>query len=215
MRDNSRYTSFEVEEVARKAFVQVDCPFKSQWTENDKPHWHNKVVNGTNSYRSDKVLGEIFDMLIGAGESRINFYTNVEPEMNIHIRQRIEKAQKKSPKLVEQIRDEMRKRFTSFNTEVTSSNKPAWVLYEQHRLEIEEKYQDADLIDVFSILYEQTYFESREKVQRFWDEKREPSPFAWGVAHDYLTRIIADGNAGPVGIAPTVSRGHEQRNFGR
>ena len=56
-----------------------------------------------------------------------------------------------------------------------------------------------------------TYIESREKVQRF---KEDPYIFAWEVAHDYLTRIFADGNTSG-GIAPTIARGYERRTFGR
>ena len=222
MRDNPRFSPDQVKHFARKAFVQVDNPHTSQWTKEDdiryqlisKPHWHNKVKPGTKTYRSTKVLGELFDMLDGVGDFEIDFNTNVEPEMNIHIRSRIEKAESKDHVQVAAIREDMLARLKRFNNEVLKKVNPVWVLCEQHRLEIEKEYGDDstyDLSDVFAILYAVTYFESREKVQRF---KKEPYVFAWEVAHDHLTRIFADGNK-TRGFAPTVARGYELRTFGR
>jgi hypothetical protein len=78
---------------------------------------------------------------------------------------------------------------------------------------MERAYENEHLSMVFAILYEQTYFASRN---RQWYSKN-PYIFAWDVAHDYLTRIIADGDAQQfgVGIAPTVSRGSERSVFGK
>ena len=222
MRDNPRFKPQEVNCVATKAFIQVDNPYTSQWTDEDnskykylsKPHWHNKVRHGTKTYRSTKVLGEIFDMLSGVGDFKIDFNTNVEPEMNIHIRRRVERAKRNNSEQFEAIHKDMLAHLKRFNCEVRDKIKPVRDLYKQHRLEIEGKYGDEslfDLLDVFAILYAVTYFESRERVQRF---KREPYVFAWEVSHDYLTRIFGDGNSFG-GIALTVARGHDSRIFGR
>ena len=146
MRDNPIFSHRQVDNFSRKAFVQVDNPYTSQLTERDKsmynnlplPHWHNKVRPGTKTYCSTKVLGEIFDMLSEVGDFKIDFNTNVEPEMNIYIRKRIERAELIDHVRVSAIRDGMRAHLKRFNNEVFKNINPVWVLLEQHRLEIEK-----------------------------------------------------------------------------
>eukprot|EP00804_Cyclotella_cryptica_P011893 CCRYP_004391-RA/>CCRYP_004391-RA protein AED:0.01 eAED:0.01 QI:2070/1/1/1/1/1/5/1265/829 len=235
MRDNCQtFSQVEVNDLARKAFIQVDNPFKSQWTEDDemkygtirRPHWHPKAKQGT-TYPSKRVLGQLFDMLDKAGGKDFN-YNEIEPEMNVHIRRRIENAEKKDADRVKAVRDDMLKHLKTFNKttkewmarydsddedESRLKNKTISMLYQQHRLEIKSVYEDddtIDLYDVFAILYEQTYMLSREKMQRY---NKKPYVFAWGVCHDILTRIIADGDAG--GVAVTVVRGNDRRIFGK
>ena len=115
MRDNPRFGSNEVNEIARKAFIQVDNPHKSQWTDADqskygylpKPHWL-ALAKTSNTYQSKRVLGELFDMFDRAGEKDFNF-RDIEAEMNVHIRERIEKAYKKDREEVEVIRKDTRR----------------------------------------------------------------------------------------------------------
>jgi len=154
----------------------------------------------------------------------------IEDEMNIHIRRQIEMAVEKSADEVESMRRDLRERLSHFNNSMRLkivstdrddelgkrlSNLTIRNLYARHRREIEEKYRDDDLLVVFAVLYEVTYFKSRERS--YWDPSKPPYVFAWGVGHDYLTRIIADGDAQSrgIGIAPTVSRGRERSVFGR
>ena len=109
MRDNPRFGSNEVNEIARKAFIQVDNPHKPQWTEANqleygslpKPHWLALARTG-NTFLSKRVLGELFDMFDWVGEKDFNF-REIEAEMNIHIRERIEKAYRKDHEEVEVI----------------------------------------------------------------------------------------------------------------
>lgn len=85
-------------------------------------------------------------------------------------------------------------------------------LYKQHRLKIKNAHGYGDTIDlygVFAILHEQTYIESRVRVQCY---SGKPYIYAWGVCHDYLTRIIADGAAD--GVAVTVARGNNRTIIG-
>mmetsp|Transcript_26366 Transcript_26366/g.63257 ORF Transcript_26366/g.63257 Transcript_26366/m.63257 type:complete len:269 (+) Transcript_26366:2993-3799(+) len=237
MRDNPAFGSHEVDDIAKKAFIQVDNPHKPQWNEDDqikygslpKPHWFPMARAG-NTYQSKKVLGQLFDMfdLVGGKEFK---FSEIELEMNVHIRGRIEEAEKKSIEKVNAMRKDMRNYLLSFNklmadrirkcdqkdeVEARLKSKAISGLYKQQRLDLQNTYKDeGSYEDVFAILYEQTYFASREKMQRF-NEK--PYVFAWEVGHDYLTRIIADGDAvknGGIGIAPTVARGNDRLLFGR
>mmetsp|Transcript_30851 Transcript_30851/g.65187 ORF Transcript_30851/g.65187 Transcript_30851/m.65187 type:complete len:939 (+) Transcript_30851:3010-5826(+) len=232
IRDSQRFGYNEVNNVARKAFIQVDNPHISQWTDADdkkyrgisRPHWLNSVRTGC-TYQSNRVLGELNDMLNETGNKVICVH-DIEPEMNIHIRERIERACKKDIKEVEMIREDMRTRLASFNEAMKEkinsscredenfSIQTTQRLCKQYRLEIEEIYEIDELSKVFAILYEQTYFKSRERMSR-WNKK--PYIFAWGVAQDHLTRIIADGDAKKcgVGIAPTIARGDEHIIFGK
>ena len=149
--------------------------------------------------------------------------------MNVHVRERIEKAYKKDREEVEVIRKDMRSRLSSFNqtmgdkirsrdredeVETRLRGKAILGLYKQHRLDIENTYEDDDLPKVFAILYEQTYFQSKD---RMFLSNGKPYVFAWKVGHDYLTRIIADGDAKKygTGIAPTVARGNDRMIFGK
>mmetsp|Transcript_6883 Transcript_6883/g.12459 ORF Transcript_6883/g.12459 Transcript_6883/m.12459 type:complete len:240 (+) Transcript_6883:783-1502(+) len=236
MRDNPGFIfeRSEINKIARKAFVQVDDPHISQWTDTDRlkygplptPHWFAK--RNVNSYQSKRVLGELFDMLDQAGGKYLNF-CNMEDEMNVHIRERIEKANKKNPGEVEEIRKDMRRRLSSFNKAIRAGIKTrnkedevdsrlrrraVLALYRKHRLDIENTYEDGDIPKVLAILYEQTYFQSRDRMYR-WNEK--PYVFAWEVGHDHLTRIIADGEAkkNGIGIALTVARGNDRMIFGK
>lgn len=232
IRDSRRFSHNEVNEVARKAFVQVDNPHISQWNDNDekkygglsRPHWYNSARSG-NTYQSNRSLGLLNDLLNETGNKVISVH-DIEPEMNIHIRERIERACTKDIKEVEMIREDMQRRLSSFNDAMKEkldsscrkdenfSTQTTQRLFKQYRLDIEESYQIDDLPKIFAILYEQTYFKSRERMCR-WNKK--PYIFAWGVAHDHLTRIIADGDAKKcgVGIAPTIARGDEQIIFGK
>ena len=226
----------------KKAFIQVDNPHNPQWTEANqlkyaylpKPHWANTCsATYYNTYQSKKVLGELFDMFDKARENNFNS-SNIEAEMNVHIRELIEKASRRDCKKVEMIRVDMLGHLSSANrtmgnrikraehegwaeredkTETCLKQKLFTGLYKQHRVEIENSYDD-ELSLVFAILYKQTYFESRDHMFR-WDGK--PYVFAWEVGHDYLTRIIADGEAkkNGVGIAPTVARGNDRLIFGK
>jgi len=167
-------------------------------------------------------------MLDQAGGKDLNFH-NMEDEMNVHIRERIEKAHKTDPVGVEEIRNDMRRRLSSFNRAIRAGiktrnkedevntrlrRKAVLSLYKKHRLDIENTYEDEDIPNVLAILYEQTYFQSRDRMYR-WNEK--PYVFAWEVAHDHLTRIIADGEAkkNGIGIALTVARGNDRMIFGK
>lgn len=237
MRDNPTFGSHEVDDIAKKAFIQVDNPHKPQWNEDDqfkygslpKPHWFAMARTG-NTYQSKRVLGQLFDMfdLVGGKEFKLS---EIEPEMNVHIRARIEEAEKKSIEKVNAMRKDMRNHLLSFNkmmadrirkcdrkdeVETRLKSKAIAGLYKQQRLDIQNTYKDeGSYEDVFAVLYEQTYFASREKMQRF---NGKPYVFAWEVGHDYLTRIIADGDAaknGGIGIAPTVARGNDRLLFGR
>ena len=233
LRDHPDFGFEETGEVASKAFVQVDNPFSPQWNDDDEkkygqlpiPHFVTQsddlpVDKKRKSYHSTKVLGQLHDLLDEAGEEQ-NF--SIEDEMNEHIQRKIEMA-KKSKRMgeeeVETIREDMRRRLRDFNKVMGEkysssernddmgkrlSNKAIIRLYERHRQEIEAQYDEDDLPKVFAILYEQTYLESRFR------QKDEPYVFAWSVGHDYLTRIIADGEArkGGMGLAPTIARGNE------
>ena len=235
MKDNPRFGPVEINDIAKKAFIQVDNPHKSQWTESDKkkygdlkkPHWSTNANVG-NCYQSKRVLGELYDMLSGAGDKAFN-YEEIEAEMNPHIREKIEKAEKKNPKEVESIGEDMLRRLKNFNNEMSdvykiqsmddedekcSRRKRINSLYNRYRQGIENEYDEDDLPKVFAILYYETYIESRDRICR-WG--KEPYVFAWKVGHDYLTRIIADGEAkrNGVGIAPTVARGSAQLIFGK
>ena len=234
MRDKASSKN-EINKIAAKAFLQVDDPYTTQWTASDnnmygsltKPHWStlNKSVN---SYQSTKVLGELFDMLGGAETKEISF-DDIEPEMIIHIRKKLEWAEKKDRDQVEMIRKDMLRRLKSFNQAVKENmhkldlrdelqrrwrDKTVADMYKQHRCEIESSYDSHDLPMVFAILYEQTYFLSRERMSRW---RKGPYVFAWKIGQDYLTRLIADGEArkNGHGIAPTIARGKYQLIFGK
>ena len=167
-------------------------------------------------------------MLRGEGDKSFN-YDEIEAEMNPHIRDKIDKAVKKNPEEVERIGNHMLELLKSFNNELSdvykiqgtddedesnSRRKSIKALDKRYRKEIENKYDEDDLPTVFAILYYKTYIESRERICR-WG--REPYVFAWKVGHDYLTRIIADGEAkkNGMGIAPTVARGNARLIFGK
>jgi len=234
MRDRQMFNSYEVDKIARKAHIQVDNPHMSQWTETDQlklgtlpvPHWFARKT--ANSYRSKRVLGELFDMLDMAGEEDLN-YCNIEEEMNAHVREVIEKAYKKNCNWVDDTRKDMLRRLSNFNKamgeRIRSCNEENEVdtrlkskaisgLFKQHRMDIENTYEDDDIPKAFAILYEQTYFQSRDRMRR-WNKK--PYVFAWEVGHDHLTRIIADGEAkrNCIGVAPTIARGNERLIFGK
>ena len=106
--------------------------------------------------------------------------------------------------------------FGDVEDEMMTTNKSQTIksLRKQYREDIERTYDEDDLPKVFAILYEQTYFESRERMGR-WN--RPPYAFAWEIGFDFLTRIIADGKAKRKGsgIAATVARGKERSSFGR
>ena len=88
MKDSSSFSTDEVHEIGRKAFIQVDNPHKPQWTEDyqlkygglPKPHW----AKTGNTYRSKTVLGELFDMFDQAWEKTFNS-SNIKAEINVHI----------------------------------------------------------------------------------------------------------------------------------
>lgn len=233
LRDHPKFGFDSTNEIARKAFIQVDNPHTKQWTRDDEekykrlmqPHWCASL-KGNKSYRSHKALGVLWDLLEEAGRKQ---KCEIEDEMNVHIRHRIENAEGKNPKEVEMIRTQMRQRLLDFNKsmriKIDSSergdevgkrlnNNAIKCLYKHHRREIEDSYDHDDHVKVFAILYEQTYFKSRDRMSRF---NGEPYVFAWSVGHDWLTRIIADGKARALGlgIAPTVVRGSEEMIFGR
>lgn len=240
MRDSPSYSSHVVNAIAEKAFIQVDNPFRPQWTDLDdrkyqiscKPHWHRYARE--NSYRSNKVLGQIFDML-DVVEWKDFDYNEIELEMNIHIKQTIEKAERKNRDRVEVIRDDMLKRLMAFNerfrTNMGTENDPKEELqkrlkrkatkdlFKQYRSEIENDYKDDDMFllkEVMAILYEQTYIHQRKRMMRpkmsGHKKKEGPYVFAWEVGHDYLCRIIADGQS-PGGMGVTVARGNDRMIF--
>lgn len=225
----------EVDEIARKAFIQVDNPHVSQWTDMErkkfghqpKPHWQGSVVFGK-TYQSTKVLGELFNLLSEEGKYRFD-PNDVEAEMNMHIREKIESASKKKPEKVEMMRKDTERRLRSFNVtlanminssgpgdeiSIRTRNQEITNLWKQCRVDIENRYDEDDLSLVFAVLYEQTYFKSRDRMLR-WNKP--PYIFAWKVGHDYITRIIADGDAKKQGggIAPTMVRGSERIIFGK
>eukprot|EP00581_Thalassiosira_minuscula_P004070 CAMPEP_0183738876 /NCGR_PEP_ID=MMETSP0737-20130205/55664_1 /TAXON_ID=385413 /ORGANISM="Thalassiosira miniscula, Strain CCMP1093" /LENGTH=1209 /DNA_ID=CAMNT_0025973521 /DNA_START=281 /DNA_END=3910 /DNA_ORIENTATION=+ len=235
MRDNSRFGPDDVNKVARKAFIQVDNPYTPQWTDSDqrmygslpKPHWSTLSKYGK-KYKSTRVLGELFDMLDVKVESVID-WNDIESEMNLHVREIIEIAHKKDSRDVEKKREDMLRHLTTFNQSTRDrinsydtndelerrlKRNSISALFKQHRMEIESSYEEDHLPLVFAILYEQTYFKSRDQMF-IWNKK--PYVFAWEVGHDYLTRIIADGEAkkNGMGIAPTVARGNERLIFGK
>ena len=212
---------------------QVDCPYTPQWTRTEEqkygalpfPHWlcrkGRSAYKGT-TYQSTKVLGEIYDMI--EEPEPIEF----EDEMNIYLRRTIEKAAANNPDQVKVTRKEMKEKLFQFNQEVSkeysgydredeigkrSSDKNIRGLCMKYRRQIEQNHCNDDLASVFAILYEQTYFASRDRL--YFDSSKQPYMFAWSVGHDYLTRIIADGDAQShgLGIAPTVMRGHERSVF--
>eukprot|EP00956_Cyclotella_meneghiniana_P001278 scaffold1386_cov77-Cyclotella_meneghiniana.AAC.2 len=223
MRDSPRFTSHEVNAIAKKAFIQVDNPYRSQWTETDdckyriscKPHWHRLAQRNSYTYRSNKVLGQIFDMLEDVGRKGFD-YNDVELQMNIHIIQTIEKAENRNRDRVELIRKDMLQRLRTFNNRYSSmgtkqdsdeefqkrlTRKATKDFFKQYRSEIENIYKDDDMKEVISILYEQTYFHQRKKMMR----GEGPYVFAWEVGHDNLCRIFADRG----GVGVTVARGND------
>mmetsp|Transcript_33474 Transcript_33474/g.73440 ORF Transcript_33474/g.73440 Transcript_33474/m.73440 type:complete len:409 (+) Transcript_33474:1-1227(+) len=236
LRDIPRYGFDKTNEVATKAFLQVDNPFTKQWTDNDErkygglpePHWNVSSNDGyaKKTYRSVKALGELFDLLEEASTKQ---QQEIEDEMNIHIQRKIFRAEEKNPAEVNRIREEMKNRLIDFNKTMRKkigsserndevgrrlNNKEISSLYKRHRSEIEALYDVEDRPNAFAILYEQTYFRSINRMLRY---NREPYVYAWAVGHDHLTRIIADGEAeiGGGGLAPTVVRGREQLIFGK
>ena len=223
MRDSPRFTSHEANAIAKKAFIQVDNPYRSQWTETDdckyriscKPHWHRLAQRNSYTYRSNKVLGQIFDMLEDVGRKGFD-YNDVELQMNIHIIQTIEKAENRNRDRVELIRKEYFSTFKEFQQSIfqyryqttfwqriskTTDKESNKRFFKQYRSEIENIYKDDDMKEVISILYEQTYFHQREKMMR----GKGPYVFAWEVGHDHLCRIFADRG----GVGVTVARGND------
>lgn len=233
--DNTRFGIEDKISVARKAFVQVDNPYDSQWTPDDdalygqmkigRPHWKvGKEKSPRNTYRSVKVLGKLYDLLSDVRGKDFD-YNAIEPEMNFYIRRRIEAAVKRDPDKVKDMRECVLKHLTDFNQTLTViydqyedddaitkrlKGKAVTDLCMMHRDEIHMAYQETDILDVMAILYEQTYFKQRDKMAR----KGGPYIFAWEVGQAYLTRIIADGSA-PGGIAVTVARGCDRAIFGK
>ena len=228
------------DEIASKAFLAVDNPYVCQWTDQDdsnfrklpQPHWYAGTKTAGSSYakiyHSKKVLGLLHDLLREAGKER---RLVIEEQMNIHIQREIERAQKRAndPTEIDRIRDEMLSRLKNFNqalrAKIDSSerddevgkkmnNKEIAELYKAHRKEIDSKYDKNERPMAFAILYEQTYFQSRERMLRY---NSVPYIFAWALGLDHLSRIIADGEAEieGYGLAPTVARGREQVIFGK
>jgi hypothetical protein len=204
-----------------------------------RPHWHAKSKKGS-AYTSTRVLGQLYDMLDKVGKKDVNYFKNCEPEMNIHIVKRVTAAKERNADKVDAVRDDMHRHLTAFNqrmrdninksSESESDDNPSLkrnrgtgprltrtatqTLCMEHRSEILRTYKNdeaIDLCDVFAILYEVTYIRSIDRMQRF---NAKPYIFAWEVAHDYLTRIIADGESYE-GCAPTVARGKDRVIFGR
>lgn len=193
-----------------------------------KPHWQGGTRN-RNTYQSTRVLGRLFDLLSETGMKSFD-PNEIEHEMNIHVREVIEKALKKDPAEVEKTREDMRECLARYNKDlavqiaslddvdnvgVGRSSQRKKSLLKQYRLEIEKGYDEDDLPRVFSILYEQAYFKSRS---RMFDYGKGPYIFPWEVAHDHLSRIIADGDwkkRGGIGYARTSARGNERKLFGR
>jgi hypothetical protein len=234
IRDNSRFGYQEVNDLAQRAFVQVDNPHDSQWTKDDvemrydqisRPHWHRAAR--ANKYQSIKVLGKIFDMLTEVGGQDFNC-NDTESQINVHIQRVIEKAEKRNANRVQEIREDMGNRLKAFNMTMSAvynaykneevqtclKRKAISDLFQKHRSEIVKKYEDEDsisLIDVMAILYEETFYRSLEKMVRF---KGTPYVFAWEVGQDRLTRIIGDGNS-EEGCALTVVRGKDCTFFGK
>lgn len=234
MRDSPRFSDSDADEIAMKAFIQVDNPHTSQWDLSvrkkygflRRPHW--QATSTGNTYQSTKVLGELYDMLSQAGTTTFN-HNETEAEMNRYIRNKIENA---NPRVdVDLVKEDMRSRLQSFNAALTdhlnldsssaddevvrrSRYQTRLSLRRQYRSDIEKRYSEDDLPLVFAILYEQTYFKSRERMARF---HKGPYVFAWEVAHDHLTRIVADGKSKEQGggIAHTVARGNERISFGK
>ena len=202
-----------------------------------QPHWYAETKNSCSSnvskpypkrYRSTKVLGLLHDLLIEASKGRMLV---IEDQMNIHIQREIERAQAKAadPTEIDFIRQEMLTRLKDFNqairTKIDSnerndevgkkmSNCAITELYKAHRREIDSKFDKYERPIAFAILYEQTYFQSRERMLRY---NREPYVFAWTLGLDHLSRIIADGKAESegYGLAPTIERGKERVIFGK
>ena len=157
-------------------------------------------------------------------------YNEIEPEMNIHIKQTIESAERKNRDRVEVIRDDMLKRLKAFNKRCGTmgtkhdpkeelqkrlKRKGLKYLIKQYRSEIENDYKDDDIFvlkEVIAILYEQTYIHQRERMMRRDEKKEGPYVFAWEVGHDHLCRIIADGQS-PGGMGVTVARGNDRMIF--
>ena len=240
MRDSPMFNSAQVNKIAIKAFIQVDNPHTSQLTESDKlvfeekpkPHWFASGQGG-NKYTSHKVLGRLYDMFLEAGKQAIDFSRDMEETMNAHIREKFQKACEKNPKRVDAILEDMLSHLLRCNkamqqivssrdrddeVETRLKRKGFIDLYSQHRFAIENNYEEEELPEVFAILYEQTYIKSRYRVTSTRYPGKKPYTFAWEVAHDHLTRIIADGEAkknGGIGIAPTVSRGNARLIFGK
>ena len=202
-----------------------------------QPHWYAETKNSCSSnvlkpyperYRSTKVLGLLHSLLIEASKGRM---LAIEDQMNIHIQREIEGAQAKAadPTEIDSIRQEMLTRLKDFNQAIRAkidsnerydevgkkmSNRAIAELYRRHRKEIDSKYGKYERPIAFAILYEQTYFQSRERMLRY---NREPYVFAWTLGLDHLSRIIADGKAESegYGLAPTIERGREQVIFGK
>ena len=181
--------------IARKAFIAVDNPSVSQWTDQDqsyfqkfkKPHWYAQMKSACSTdgdttnrcrlkknkiYDSTKALGLLHDLLHKAGKGR---RLVIEDQMNIHIQQEIIRAQQKAadPSEIDSIREEMLARLKNFNQAIRAK------IDSSERIdEVGKKMNNKDIAELYKA--------HRKEIDSKYDKYERPVAFAILYEQTYL-----------------------------